>query len=458
MNKERGFVMASLIITTTLVMLIGVAITGLVVTNYRLATEERNKINAQFAADAGLDYAIAQLNISNSWTTTAGEYDLFDDGNTRATYSAAVSAGAGTNTVTIQTTGRIYDPAGATDPTVERTYEVELRGLSSGGTFSIVTGVGGLIMNNNSKIVAGDVFVNGEISLRNSAQIGLSTAPVTVKAAHQNCPDPPNAAYPEVCNSAIHGSIGEPITIQNPAQIYGTVTANNQSTSTGMSNPGLVAGSVTPQPLPTHDRAAQIAAVTNTISGNFNCNSNSALLSIPANTRITGGVDLKKKCRVIINGDVWVEGDIDMVQTTQFEVSDSVGTTRPNIMVDGEISLRNSARVVANIDDTGVALITYKSNVSCSISTSSPCDVTGTNLYNSRNLTTITFDNSASAPESLLFAKWSRVTIVNSGDIGALVGQTVELNNTATITFGTTAGGGSPSFTYIVDAYRRTYD
>ena len=463
-QSQDAFILASLLISVSLITTMGIIILQLVLTNFQVAAKDVYRLDAQLASDAGLDSAIVELNQDNSWTGSGGEVDLItsSDGSYRSTYETTVVDGGATGEKTVISTGRVYTPASASTPSVMRRYEIEIEGLTpASGTFSLVTGVGGLIMKNNSKIVAGDVFVNGEIEMFNSSQIGLSTAPVTVNAAHQNCPDPPGASYPTICDSAVHGAgIGEPIVLQNEAHIYADVYANNQSTTSGLSDGGLQAGTVTPEALPPHDREAQIAAVdpTNDLPG-VNCDSNSATLTWPANTHITGNVFLKKQCKVIVEGDVWIDGVLEMTQSTQLITDEGTGTTRPVIMVDGSVFLKNSSKLVANSQDAGLDIVTYRSAVACSIASVTPCDVTGSNLYNSRNIITIELDNSASGPESLLYAKYSRLTVKNSGDIGALVGQTVELNNSATITFGASTdgmGGTTPS-TFVVRSYKRTF-
>ncbi|HSH55807.1 MAG TPA: hypothetical protein VK983_03205, partial [Candidatus Limnocylindrales bacterium] len=327
----------------------------------------------------------------------------------------------------------------------------DLRPVTSSG-FSVVTGVGGLFMSNSAKIVGGDVLVNGEIQMQNTTQIGLSTNPLRVDVAHQNCPVPADANYPRLCNS---GENGQPISIQNTSHIFGTVKANNQTDGTGMSDPGLSASSgITPQALPVHDRGAQITAVTQTITGaDASCNTVGGTLSWPANVKITGDVLIAKDCKVTVNGNVWITGKLDLSNSAKLIVSNTLATTMPDVMVDGiSIKLSNSSALVSNTSSTGMRMLTYWSRAACSPDCAS---VTGTDLYNSRNDETITVSNTASAPESTFYARWTRVNINNSGGIGALIGQTVQLSNSATITFGSSAASGSTF--WVLSGYRRAF-
>src|SRR5690606_30709873 len=101
-------------------------------------------------------------------------------------------------------------------------------------------------------------FVNGTITMSGSAQIGLSNAPVDVFSAHQSCPLGGGPTYPSQCDPID----GEPISISNPAWIYGDVRAENQSNGSRMSDGGLISNSnVDPLPLPPHDRTAQKSAI-----------------------------------------------------------------------------------------------------------------------------------------------------------------------------------------------------
>jgi hypothetical protein len=305
-------------------------------------------------------------------------------------------------------------------------------------------------MSNSAKILGGDVHVNGEVSLSNTAQIGLSTSPVNLTVAHQICPIPVDSTYPQLCGAGN----GQPITLNNQAHIYGDVRANNQTSTTGLTDPGLTASSgVAALPLPPHDRDAQKAAVASEITASVaNCSSGTQTWT--ANLKITGNVVISGSCRVTVEGNVWITGTLTVRNSTQLIVSDSLGATRPDIMIDGSSAqFQNSSLLASNTDGTGFQIVTYRSSPSCSPDCPS---VTGQELYDSRNLTTISLQQSSSAPNTIFYAKWSRVTVGNTGQIGALVGQTVELTNSGTITFGTTVPGETATY-WVINGYRRVF-
>ncbi len=464
-DSQNGFVLASLIISTTLLVAVAVAVTTLIINNYSLSVRDTRRLSAQLAADSAADRAIAELNNDANWTGTIGETELINNGEYRSTYEVAVLAGASPSKKIINVTGRTYAPASDTTPISTRKYSVDLRSLgSASGTFSIVTGVGGLILENSAKIVDGDVYVNGTITMSNTAQIGLSSNPVNVKVANQSCPITGGPSYPTVC------AAGEPISISNPSHIYGDVCATHQADGSGMSNGGLDGGCVNPPPLPLppHDRVTQQANITTTTSDAYytDCKSNTAVRTWPAGLKIEGDVSISLKCKVIIEGDVWITGNLELSNSAKLIISNSIslgGTNTvdadyPSVMVDGSagIKIENSSEIAANSSDTGAQLITYWSDAACSPDCA---DVTGQDLFDSSTVTTIYLEQSAQAPSSILYAKWSQVDLNNGGDIGALVGQKVKLRNSAAVTFGASlgGGGGSSPIIWLVDNYRRDY-
>lgn len=453
---QDGLVILPIIVILPFLILIATYFMNLSVASFRVAVKDQFHTHAQFSADAAIDFAMQEINENTTWTGTGTEVTLLNDGKIRTTYQVTVTDNSA-ESKTLTAVGRTYRPVGATTPESSVTIKVDLRAVTSGGTLSLVTGVGGLYMENSAKIVGGDVQVNGEISLKNTAQIGLSTSPLAkVEVAHQNCPLGGGPTYPQLCGPGN----GEPITIENQARIYGAVKANNQTNGAGMSDPGLQPGSVTPGALPPHDRAAQIGAITTNITGAAASCSGSQTRTWAANTKITGDVTISNNCQVTVGGDVWITGTLTAQNSARIIASNSLASVvnpggSPTIMIDGvKAEFKNSSVLQSNASNIGFQIITYWSTASCSPDCA---DVTGTDLYNSRDDTTIELQNSASGPETIFYARWTRVTIQNSGNIGALVGQTVELKNSGTITFGTSTTG-APTTTWIIDGYRRSFN
>jgi len=447
-RSQQGSALISMIIVIPFLILITVLYMNLAVSSFQVAKKDQSQTYAQLSTDAGLDYGLQQVNVDPLWTGTAGQIEVQNENGVRTTYELSLAT-IDTKRKTLTSTGRTFRPVTSTVAASTKTIKVELRAVSS-GSYSIVTGVGGLFMSNSAKIVGGDVLVNGEIKMTNTSQIGLSTNPVRVEAAHQNCPVPADANYPRLCTV---GENGQPIFIDGSAHIYGTVKANNQTNGASMTNPGLTPGSIAAQALPPHDRPAQKTAAVNNLTGAAaSCTTNGATRNWPANVKITGDVVISQSCKVTINGDVWITGKLDMNNSAKMIVAASLGTTMPTVMVDGaSAKFSNTTALVSNINGTGLKLITYTSKAACSPDCA---NVAGMDLFNSRNDETISLDNSATATESIFYARWTKVSLKNSGGIGALIGQTVQLSNTATVTFGSAVGTGTTF--WVLDGYRRS--
>lgn len=445
---QQGSILIVFLMSLPFLIIIATYYMQLALTSFQVARFDQLHTSAQLAADAGADYAVEQISLNGAWTGTSGEVQLHSDGKLRTTYIATVTNG--TNIKTIAITGKTYWPASATAASRSVSIHVDLRPVTA-GLYSIISGEGGLYMQNNSKVVGGDVFVNGEVNLKNNAQIGLSTSPVTLSVADNRCPIPADSTYPRVCNS---NEGGQPITIDDNAVIYGTVKATNQTNGSSMKSPGLIAGStVAPQSLPTYDRASQKTAVTSTITASVaTCSDNKSSITWAANTKITGNVTISGSCVVTIMGNVWITGSLTFSNNSQLTVSGSLGSTVPVIMVDGSggALFQNNTRINANSSSTGVEIITFWSSASCSPDCTS---VTGTDLNSSRGVTTISLQNNGNAPKSIFYAYWSQVSLGNGGQIGALIGQTIRLSNNGTITFGSSVNPGSVS--WVVNGYRK---
>jgi hypothetical protein len=450
LRSQEGQILITLIIVIPALILIVSSYLSLSTSGYRLERRDQFRTQAQMAADAGADYGVEQINQNNAWTGTSGEVILQSDSAKKVTYQVTETDNSSTSK-TLMVTGRTYFPASAASAIETVKVNVGLREVTS-GSFSVASGEGGLIMKNSAKITGGSVLVNGTINMQNTAQIGLSTSPVeNVQVADAVCPVPVDASYPRICTAG--DGQPQPVSIANTAKIYGSVSANNQTNGTNMLSPGLVASSgVNTQALPTYNRAAQKAAVTTTINGGFSCSSGSQTWA--ANTKIVGNVTLSNKCKVTVQGNVWITGNFSMINQSQLIVADSLGTTKPVIMVDGSTgaSFGNSATLTSNVSSTGFEIITFYSKAACSPDCTS---VTGTDLNNSRSVITINLQQSSTGAQTIFYAYWSEVDIANSGQLGALIGQTILLENTGTITFTTSTGLGTSS--WVINGYRQAF-
>jgi hypothetical protein len=447
--NEQGQLMVGALGVLFFFMIISLAVAEFGSQHYLSTRRSLVNVNALAVAEAGGDNFMYNINSNSAYAGSSGAVTLYS--NTvqgKGTYQTTVTNGSITNEKIVTSVGKIYLPATASAPLVTRTVKLTIEGTSS-TPYAVQTGPGGLILTNSASVGNGDVYVNGYIQMSNSARIGSTSSPSNVYVANANCPANGGATYPTVCSS------GQPISISNQAHIYGTVNATGQTNGSGMSNPGLVSGGTAPVvSLPSDDRTSQVNAVATTETGSTASCSNNQTRTLTANTHITGNFSASNNCVVTVKGDIWIDGNFTLSNSTVFKVDPSIATPI-RVMVDGEdgISLSNSSAVAANSSGIGFKFVAYASAASCSPSCS---NVTGTDLYNSRNMTTINLNNTALAAGSSFYARWTKVSVSNGGSVGSVMGQTVQLNNSGTLTFGGVSGGGSAT-SWDVRYYQQTF-
>lgn len=463
-NQESGYVLALLLVTVTFLAITITYITSLSLNVYSLAQRDIYKANAQMAADAALDVALTTLNTTGTtaYTTTyTPEETLLTDGNLTTTYQIKLLDGTSPEKKVVSVISRAR-VSGVTK--VTRQYELDVSAVTSGyGPASVVSGVGGLILNQNSKITGGDVVVNGKALINNNAQIGLSTNPVNLRVANVGCPLPPDATYPTVCTT------GEPITANGP--IYGDVQGQGQVNGANMFNPGLMSSTFAPIAVPGYDRSAHKAAVAVTkapTDSPVKCSGGAT--TWPADLKITGDVNISNNCVITVLGNVWITGNFSIGVNSDFKVSDAAGTNRPVVMIDGSggLTFSNNAEIIPNSSGTGMELVTMWWNTNIATNGGFNCggiadlldctSVTGVALASSQATTTINYNNNAQAVNSIFRSLWSRVEISNNGALGAVAGQTIQLGNNAVINF-TAAISGSDNLitTWAKRGYIRVY-
>lgn len=456
-TEHDGFVMPVLLFTVSFIVVLITIAASLSLSTYNLASRERFKVNAQLAADAGLDIGITEMNIDPDWVGSGGEITLLDTPKLRTTYETTLIEGATESQRILAVVARAYSPSSATSPKITRQYELDLQAVTSGNDVaSVVSGVGGLVLNGNAKITGGDVVVNGAVTMANQSQIGTQTNPVNVRVAHYVCPSPPDATYPQLCAS------GQPMSLNVNSRIYGEVHANNQTDGSGMENPGLIVGQpVSPITLPQYDRPGHPVDGADRFpnEAGIRC-PNNGTVTWPANVKIIGDVTLGNNCTVTLMGNAWVTGSFDTGNNGTVVISDVNGTNRPVMMVDGQagFTLDNNGEIIPNSSGTGLEIRTFWSHSSsgCSPDCTS---LSGAPLAASQNVVTINLDNNGTAANSVFIAEWSRARVANNGALGAIAGQSIELGNNAVINFtASIPGSDNLTQTWVKRGYIRVFD
>jgi len=449
MNKrEGGYFLVSAVVMILFLTAIGITIAALTTTQFQHTKRQVFAENAQLVAEAGIEQSVHQLNDNDAFAGYTSSQQFFNNASQgRGTFTTTITDNPDGKSKTLIATGKVYR-YGSTTEYIIRKIKATVVGTSSSG-YSVFSGPGGLILSGSANITNSQVYVSGTITMSGAAKIGTYSNPVNVDVANNACPTGtnPGPTYPSVCSGI------QPISLATSTNIYGTVCATGQ-TSTGPKNNiqggngglGLKTGCTAPvYPQPTYDRAAHIAAVTTTAAGNSNtyvCNNWPFTRNWPANLKLTGNVSIGSSCDITISGNAYITGNLDIGGAAKIRVADSLGTTRPTVIVDGTITVGGSASMIANSSGTGIQFISFKN------STGNPAaTVTGTDLKTSQGIQTINVGGAVNLPGMIFNAYWGKVTLGGSGNVGAAAGQTVDLSGAGTIVFGTTLSSGSKTWT-----------
>lgn len=462
-SNDQGVMLVSVMIIAAVLVTIGFSLASLSISQYSISNNKVYATNALMVAEAGIEEAIRETNLDDNFAGHITEQEFFNnESQGRGTYQTSVNNLPDSNAKQIVSTSRVYRQ-GKAEPESIRVVKVTIVGTSSEG-YSVHTGPGGLILGGSANITNSDVFVNGTITMTGASKIGTHAHPLDVKVANQVCPtgNNPGPTYPQVCTS------GQPISTAWSTKIYGTVCATGQiNNNYGSGNPagnilpgssgqGLLPGCTAPPATPpSYDRASHIAAVSTTGQGNSNqyvCNSWPFERSWPDNLQLNGNTNIGSSCDITINGDVYITGNLNIGGAARIRVADSLGTTRPVIIVDGNITTGGSAQIIANSSGTGIHFISFRSNASCNPNCTS---ITGNELKSSQQLQTVSVGGAANLPGMIFQAYWGRITIAGSGNIGSAIGQTVDLSGAGTVTFGTTLSSGARTWT--ITSYQQDF-
>ena len=451
--------MGAILIITIVLTALGLSLAGVVTAQYTRTKRSTFVANALFVAEAGVERSLSELNSNDNFSGYSTEQVFFNNTNQgKGIYTTIIANTADSNAKTITSVGKVFRSNDLTKPVSTKTVKATVVGTGSEG-YSVQTGPGGLILSGSANITNSDVYVNGKITLTGAAKIGTNNQPLNVKVANQVCPTSGGATYPQVCTAT------QAIDMAYSTNIYGTVCATNQTSygpnpnkniQPGTTGQGLVLGCVAPPvQQPSFDRNAHIASMTTNGSGNDNayvCKSWPFDRTWPANIKLSGNVNVGGSCNIKIKGSAYITGDLDIGGAARITVDESVGTTRPVILVDGKIDVGGSGQVIANSKGTGIHFISTKSNASCG---SSCTTLSGSALKNTQDYETIKVGGAVNLPGMIFQAYWGKVTIGGGGNIGSAVGQTVDLSGAGTVTFGTQLSSGAKTWT--ITSYQQKY-
>lgn len=459
-DSQGGWTLISVMVMSLLLTSVGISLTGLVASQYQHTSVSEYQQNASLVAEAGVEQSVNALNANSNFTGYPSAQQFFNNSTQGlGTFTTSITTNADGTSKTIVSIGKVYHLSNTTTPYLTREIKVTVVGTTSAGN-GVAAGPGGLILGGSAIITNANVYVGGTLTMTGASKIGTAATPITLNDANDACPkgSNPGSTFPQVCSGS-----SQPISLAQSTDIYGTVCATGQ-TSTGPNNniqggvggSGLEAGCTAPvTATPTYNRSAQISAVTTDASGSSNtyvCNSYPFNRNWPANLELTGNVNLASSCNVTINGDVYITGNLNIGGASSIITSNSVGTNRPVVIVDGTITVGGSAAFLSNSSLTGIEFISFQSTAACNPNCTS---VTGTDLYNSMNTTTVSLGGSVSTPGMIFDAYWGQIVVGGSVNVGQIIGQTVNLSGAGTLIVGTNLTSGSE--TWSITSYQLLY-
>lgn len=180
-REQKGSILVSILMMTIFLTIIIYSLLSLANANLVRARGRILLLQAQYAAESGVDAAIATLNgLNPSYSGTGGtDTVVMNSVQYKATYDTVVSAGSVANERIITTTGKLYSPASASTPKFTRTIEVVIQQSSTVSSSSIVSRNIIEIESGVKNISGVDVFANGYIHM-NKNTTNLIAENVTV--------------------------------------------------------------------------------------------------------------------------------------------------------------------------------------------------------------------------------------------------------------------------------------
>lgn len=172
-------------------------------------------LQAQYSAESGADAAIATLNSGNTtYTGTSSDVTLLSTAQYKATYATTVSAGSSDKQRIIVATGKVYAPAGASQPTYTRKIRVVADRSSTETASAILSRNIIEVASGVKKITARDIYVNGYIHMSKNTT-DLVAENVTVAGKNTGSGN---------CSIGGSGNLVKPTSFSNPAQTKTNLT------------------------------------------------------------------------------------------------------------------------------------------------------------------------------------------------------------------------------------------
>lgn len=222
-QQQSGVVVVTVLVLTIFFSFMLLGMTSLAQSSLYRARDRVLVLQAQYAAESGVDSVIAVLNSGNtSYTGTSSPVTLLNAQQYKATYTASVAAGSDNNEKIVTATGNLYAPASSSSPTQIKSIKVVVQRNSTQHTTGILGRDIIYIGSGVKNIYAKDIFANDFIWVTKSTS-NLIGENITV-----------GGRYDDVNSCSIGGSgkLVKPTTFYTPGQTKtNIITAYNNCLS-----------------------------------------------------------------------------------------------------------------------------------------------------------------------------------------------------------------------------------
>jgi hypothetical protein len=438
--NESGFTMTSALLLIVSFTLIGLSIAAFSASHFASARRSLAALNALAVAEAGADHFMFNLNEDDNYTGSAGEIDLFNDAvKGRGTYQTSVQPGALSNEKIVSSTGKIYLPANSVKPLLTRKVRLIVRGTQP-FNYALQTGTGPIYMYGNTGFSSARLYSNDFIRIQDNG--------VTISGEFWVAGKDPTSGANE-CSIKGNGnsSVGSGSVLDVRYKVINNCGMNTAG-ATVIENDVTV----TPEPLPTVDRATILAGITanqacNTIQNTpYEIKKAHYPNNSPDNTvdPAPACVDfqLRKNATYTLKGDAHIRGNVTIDGNT-IKADDSL-TTDVTVLVEGKLTIKgNGASVIPNANGIAVTFVTYD-----------PTDSNGDKTL--PNALTVQ-DNSLSLNARFLALNGS-LGFKGRGSIGPIAGKSMVIDANGTITFLEPNSIPVNPDTWDVISYQQVYD
>lgn len=214
-NEQKGSIIVSILIVSIFLTTIISGIIVLANTNLTRAKSRVLLLQAQYAAESGVDSAIAVINGGNeSYTGSNSEVTILTNAQYKSTYTVSVAPGSSGKEKKITATGKLYVPANAVTASFSRSIEVTAQRTSTSTGTSILSRNIIEASSGVKNITSKDIYTNGYINL-NKNTTNLIAENITVvdkKTGASNC------------SIGGSGNLVKPTSFTNPGQTKTNIT------------------------------------------------------------------------------------------------------------------------------------------------------------------------------------------------------------------------------------------